>query len=476
MTLIVPSPFENRQGNLRRPTRRERQRLEEIYGAPIIIDGFDYAKKPRHIRGLAVHLVENRQGLRDYRGDVNLFDGRSQLYRELLDDKWREYEVISRIDRNIMPKTILAAHLMKNSTAFRQAQKNLRQALEARCNVGAAAERLLQIFFRQVNRRFPKGAFIKYIREYRTCEADQLTYTPHADAQNLAAVFSKHIGRPKSWIKAVKESKIAAVHIVGFLLSDPSQIMVQQKLNIAKTRDGTLAEVRVDFGSKGPIIANVRWGYDFEWEYNQKAFQFFQSFWERWPPELQRQFGGADVVFLKNGGMKIIEFNFGSESGFMDAAQLIIPGNLFVSQILGRPTALIAHLEKLVAMPTSDQIRELSKLIPRTKRDDETHLSLRDLHLGDVWIYLRDRLVENWMKRPTPAGARRLSVRLQTLAKSQIHRIEDERTKQLILDMARFGTEAMLDFLNKERKKKLLQENSWFQPAPKPSANISYAN
>ena len=468
VTLIVPSPFENKWGKLRRPTARERRRLEQIYGAPIIVDGFDYGKKPRRIRGLVVHLVESQQGVRDYRGDENLFDGRSKLYRELLDNKWLEYQVIQKVDLTIMPTSILAETLLQNSTLpislgryFQSSQAEIPDRLQTQL------EAFLKKFFMVVEKKFPQGAFIKYIREYRTCEADQLTHTPEANPTKMTEIFCREMetiksnlrGRSRRWrspalLKAIQESQKAAVHILGFLLLDPKLIMVQEKLAIAKTRDGTLAEVRVDFGSMGPIAANVRWGYDVETDYKRRAFDFFQKVWRQWPASLKQQFGGADVVFLKDGSMKIIEFNFGSESGFMDATQLIVPGNLFMTKILGRPTPLIQRLEKLVKMKPQDQANELNKLIPRTKRNDETHLSMRDLHLGDVWLYLRDRLVEEWMKSPTKKGARQLSQQLRFLAKSQLRRIEDPETQQLILDMARFGKEAMLEFLNKRRIKK----------------------
>jgi hypothetical protein len=426
---------------LRCPTRQERRELKQIYGAPVIIDGFDYAKKPRHISGLVVHLVENRQGINDYVGDGNLFDGRNSLYRRLLDNKWAEYKIICKVDPEIMPKTILASEIFRRRHLKKPNLENV--------------TKLLELFFEQVKINFPRGAFIKYIREYRTCEAGQLIHTPEANPRSIAEIYMRETKKFKSQ-KARRDCSIAAVQLVHFLIHDPKQIMVQEKLDIARMRDGSPAEVRVDFCSLGPIIANVRWSYDVEIDYNREAFEFFQSFWQTWPPDLKKQFGGADVAFLKNGKMKIIEFNFGSESGFMDATQLIIPGNLFVSKILGHPTPLIDYLERLVTMSTSQQIAELSNLLPRTKRDDENHYSLRDLHLGDVWIYLRDRLVEEWMKEPSAKSARLLSRRLHRLAKSQLPRIPDEKTRKLILDMARFGNEAMLEFLAKRRKR-----NKW---------------
>lgn len=485
VTLIVPSPFLNRRGEPRRPTVKERRELEQMYGAPIIIDGFDYAQKPRKISGLVVHLVENREGLRDYFGDENFFDGRGRLYRELLDDKWAEYKLFNAIDPDVMPTSYLATTLLKTKRTQglrRQTRSALKKFLQSKnSQVDEATkqciQQLLSTFFALVNKTFPDGAFIKYIREFGTREVGGLTHTPEANAEELTHAFCTELekikarlnGRARAWMsarlkEAVQDSRLAAVHIVSFLIEDPTQIMVQQKLDIAVTRDGTLAEARIDFGATGALLGNLRWGYDVDVGYKIRAISYFQNLWQKFPADLKKLFGGADVVFLKDGSMKIIEFNFGCESGFLDPAQLIIPGNVFISKVIGQPTPLIARLEALIAMPARAQVKELSKLIPRTKKDSETHFSLHDLHLPDVFLYIRDRMIEEWLKKPSRAEARHLSRRFRYLALSQQKRIEDPEVRKLVLDMARFGAEALLEFSSKGRNNRtsLHQESLWF--------------
>gem|GEM_PF-4803059 len=486
VTLIVPSPFLNRQGAPRRPSVKERRELERMYGAPILIDGFDYAEKPRKIPGLVVHLVENAEGLRDYIGEENFFDGRGPLYRKLLDNKWAEYELVSAIDPDVMPTSLLATTLMNKSKRSHTLQKQIRKALHRFVKskhtqvdkvTKTQIERLLNHFFALTNKTFPDGAFIKYIREFGTREVGGLTHTPEANAATITQAFCRELekiksqltGRARAWMsprlkEVIQDSRQASVHIVSFLIEDPTQIIVQQKLDIAVTRDGTLAEARIDFGSSGALVGNLRWGYDVDVGYKLRASRYFQNLWRKFPPELKKLFGGADVVFLKDGSMKIIEFNFGCESGFLDATQLIVPGNVFISKVLGRPTPLIERLEALIQMPARAQSRELSKFLPRTKKDSETHYSLRDLHLPDVFLYIRDRMIEQWLKNPSKVEARRLSRRFRYLAQSQQKRIKDPEVRKLILDMARFGAEALLEFLSKERKnqKSSHQESLWF--------------
>jgi hypothetical protein len=457
-----------------------------MYGAPIIIDGFDYAEKPRKISGLVIHLVENAEGIRDYVGDENFFDGRGPLYRKLIDNKWAEYELISAIDPDVMPTSMLATTILRQSKRSTLLQNQTRKLLQSflkskQTQIDSVTkkqiEQLLNHFFLLTNETFRDGAFIKYIREFGTREVGGLTHTPEADATAIAVAFctelekikSQLIGRARAWMSprlkdAIQDSRQAAVHIVSFLIEDPTQIMAQQKLNIAVTRDGTLAEARIDFGSSGVLLGNLRWGYDVDVGYKMRASAYFQNLWRKFPPELKNLFGGADIVFLRDGSMKIIEFNFGCESGFLDAAQLIVPGNVFISKALGQPTPLIQRLEALIEMPARQQARELSKLIPRTKKDSETHYSLRDLHLPDVFLYMRDRMIEEWLKSPSKSEARLLSRRLRFLAQSQQRRIKDPAVKKLILDMARFGSEALLEFLSKGRKnqKSSPRESLWF--------------
>lgn len=445
-----------------------------MYGAPIIVDGFDYARKPRKIPGLVVHLVENAEGLRDYQGERNFFDGRGRLYRRLLDNKWAEFEMIRKIDPSVMPATDLAATLVKKSPRAQALRRRLNvflnDFLKSKKEIDPAVKKqiaeLLQIFFAIGRQAFPNGAFIKYIREFGTREVGQVTEIPNVDPGKMTDVFleelekikSRLVGNGRRWLspslrELIQDSRTAALHIVSFLIYDPKQIMVQEKLDIAVARDGTLAEVRIDFSSTGALVSHLRWGYDVGVDYKIRAQIYFQNLWRKFPPDLKKLFGGADVVFLKDGSMKIIEFNFGCESGFLDAAQMIVPGNAFVSKILGRPTPLIARLENLIKMAPKAQVRELSKLIPKIKRDDETHYSLRDLHLPDVFLYIRDRMIEDWLKNPSRSEARRLSRLFRFLAQSQQKRIHDPQLRKLILDMARFGTEALLEFSRKHRMK-----------------------
>lgn len=494
VTFIVPSPFLNQQGYPRKPTVAEQRDLQEMYGARIIIDGFDYAAKPRKIPGLVVHLVENAEGLRDYSGDQNFFDGRGRLYRKLLDNKWAEYELLQTIDPTVMPQSILATTLLQRSQCLSELQQQSRLLVSdfiasKTKNFTDGEKKQIRIFIKTFlnasQKFFKQGAFIKYIREFGTREVDGLTHTPEADPAVMTESFCSELERLKTklnprarkWLcpslrSAIQDSRRASLHIVSFLLEDPSEIMVQEKLDIAVTRDGTLAEARIDFGSSGVLLGNLRWGYDVDVEYKMRASEYFQKLWEKFPPAAKKLFGGADIVFLKNGSMKIIEFNFGCESGFLDAAQLIVPGNVFASKILGHPTPLIERLEALIKMPARAQVRELSKLIPRTKKDSETHYSLRDLHLPDVFLYIRDRMIEEWLKAPHRGEAKRLSQRFRYLARSQQKRIEDPAVRKLILDMARFGSEALLEFLNKQRHNKTpkRQESSWYDSSS-PSAS-----
>ena len=260
--------------------------------------------------------------------------------------------------------------------------------------------------------------------------------------KKLPAKFSN-----AEFLGLLNEKDLSSVNLVRSLLLDPIEIMVQEKLSLAKTRDGTLAEVRVDFTSLGPINATLRWGYDVAIDYQNRAMEFFKDFIAKASPQVKKLSGGADIVFLTDGSLRIIEFNFGSDSGFAYAGELMIPGNLFVSKILGRPTPLIQQLETLVTANFKEQVEYLSKTKPEFKKDGVENLSPRDMYLPDAYQYLRDRMIENWLDNPTPEEAARLSERFRKLVKSQLARIEDTKAKDAIEQMARYGTEFITERL-----------------------------
>jgi hypothetical protein len=232
---------------------------------------------------------------------------------------------------------------------------------------------------------------------------------------------------------------LASVHLVNGLLYSPNEVMAQEKLNIAKTRDRLRAEVRVDFTKFGPINAVLRWSYDVGLDYQKNAMDFFKKFWARVPPEQRMISGGADIAILEDGSVKIIEFNVGNESDYMSPQEVPITANIFISRLLGEPTPLIQKLELLVMANERAQVQYLSTTRTQLKHYLDRDKTIDDVDLADVIQYLRDRMIQNWISDPNGLSADQLTDRIERLADSQLGRIHDLKSQRAIKDLARFA-------------------------------------
>jgi hypothetical protein len=283
-----------------------------------------------------------------------------------------------------------------------------------------------------------------------------LIHTPEVRAKALALTFIRELEMAlgtytravTSFLspalqKQLNANEISAVYLISSLLRGSKEIMVQKKVKIARTRDGTLAEVRLDFATRGALNASLRWSYDVGIDYRERALKFFRELWNRAPPAFRLLSGGADLVFLEDGSVRLLELNLGGDSGFMHAVDGAIAANLMVSNLLKRPTPLIARLNAVALASLEDQIAYLKTTIPRIKALEELHTSIDQMYLPDVIQYLRDAMIEHWLKNPTRAQAHQLSARFQAWVHALQNSITDRETRKLLDDMVRFGEDYM---------------------------------
>ena len=479
ITIVMEPSHVGPRGGFVPFTPRQLKNLEALYGARIVADNANaqIPNEPKKFKGILIHFIDNIVGLKKYQGEINVFQNRSRLYQSVLDNKWAEYEIARQAGPEFMPESRLSSDIIENYTqreAYRETRVALAQALDRYVSGKGTyslpnetrdqVQTLLSHFLAATELAFPKGSFIKYIKERQTGDRGQTIRTPEASAQKLAEEFMNELERAKkessravkkfsnpSFLELLNEKDLSSVNLVRSLVLKPTDIFAQEKLSLAKTRDGTLAEVRIDFTSIGPINATLRWGYDVSIDYQNRAMEFFKSFIAKAPESVKSLSGGADIVFLNDGSLRIIEFNFGSDSGFAYSGELMIPGNLFVSKILESPTPLIERLEKLVYASLKDQIKYLSETKPEFKKDNVENQSPRDMYLPDAFQYLRDRLIEDWLENPTRTQGDKLIERFSVLARSQAKRITDPTTKNAIEQMARYGA----DFINERLQAQL---------------------
>jgi hypothetical protein len=414
----------------RRLSKKELDDLAELYGVPVRnFENHPKGEKPEKIPGVVVHL--GPQKLKQaYVGDFNPSLGDPDVLGFVDAQKWHEYLFARAVDPNVIPTTENVMSLIINDATFGQKRQHVIKLIDeygelrSRANqtrVVAATTDLLKDFFEIVKQRFPGGAVIKYVKEAATGDNGQVitTQSPVAilvetfmndihSAQRALPRKASHFDQKHFQEEIVTNDKSASLMVASLLLA-PENIMVQQVVDFVKTRDGHPLEIRVDVLSGKTKNATLRRGLDYVPEAEKLATLYVSNFLARAPKsKWGRISGGFDVAFTivdKNGKpdieLAILDFNFGSESGFMDASDMVIAGNKFISQILGQSTPLLQKLEQVFHDGLQAQKRFLSE---QKVRIPDYSQSVRDLGLLEAALYFRNRHLDEWSrdKRSAP--------------------------------------------------------------------------
>lgn len=391
------------------------QALEFMYGAKIVFTGdFAPGAPTVHGKGVALHPDLTPKLANVYRAEINPHMGYGRLHGSL--NKWNEYVFAESVMSGAMPRTLRATEL-QNALPSRQEAEAMLAKLERgeleRADVSRWAEVVSQ-FLSVAAREFPEGAFVKHVGEFATKDKNGQLMTWKADAKAIAKIGLRRIakfrkryeGQNLSSVEvqeAINTSAGAEARFMYALLREPQSLLVQGKLDIALTDLGKPLEFRVDFVDGEAVRALGRHSTEFYPQEAELAKRFLTQFFAKAPAQYRYLSGGADVMFLKNGEMKFIEFNFGAQSEFIDAGAgyPVIP-NIYMSNLLGEPTPLIRELNRLVNWPAAKQARYLLSLdrkLGKGKWGDYSGVSFEAFH------YLRNLRLVEWAKKPTREGA-----------------------------------------------------------------------
>jgi hypothetical protein len=271
--------------------------------------------------------------------------------------------------------------------------------------------------------RFPEGAFLKWKNDAATREGDQMMTTFSSDPQTIAQAFlsdlksvkghfegAKSLDNP-ALLEALVEQNDSRSMLVYSLLEEPRAVLVQQKLDVAKSPSGSIMEFRVDVLGGHVSNALFRSGYDYFPEEAQGAQRFVKRFLDKVPERYKYMSGGFDVVMLKNGEYRIIETNPGTMSAMISPDTYPIDANTAFSNLLGRPTPLMQSLEKLYKDGVDAQAAQIRKL----RKNVETKASLKDIPQDDLMFWLRDRYMQDFRKNPTRENGQKILSKLREL-------------------------------------------------------------
>jgi hypothetical protein len=355
------------------------------------------------------------------KGKIHLTEGPSQKILKELYSKVNEYLFSHAIDNEVMALSF-NYDLLKNDPDFYQKIVPLRNKIlnlfRSRVDVSLELKSHLKNFFDLVQKVFPRGAYIKnydelttgdlgnqitsfhynldlLVDQFRQCQLNFNTYYRYFNPQIFKYSFLKE-NFPRSYYDT-------ACKFIIKLLFDPSDLLIQERLKVAKTPMEVNLEFRIDFVDSESVNIRPRYTYEYLGNPQQEnslpsdAKKFLNGFFNKLKqvnPNWGLLSGGADVVKLENGEWKIIEFNFGGNSGSMYAGVYPVYANEFMSNLSGVDTALIKEFKNIKNESLENQRNFIAKF--QVVEELWYKPSYDKISRTEIVRYLRDLYLDEW--------------------------------------------------------------------------------
>jgi hypothetical protein len=382
-----------------------------------------FVESGRFRRGVVMHptfIDADVRVFNSWRGDANPLMGVGYLNPVLFSSKAREYAVAQAVWLGSMPRSVefkdLATvardpeiqRLRKSVSARLQSLSGTRVGVGERAELLTQVEQLLQKTFNGINREFPHGAFVKNFNEFTTGDLGNQITTYSQNERNYARQFitwatsDSASGRPGSsrWLRSAQgQTYETGTKMIAKFLVKPEDLLIQQRVVLAKTPMGMPVEIRVDFIDGEAVHARPRYTHEYLGREIREAQEVLNQFFARAPESLRRMAGGADLAKLEDGRWMFMEFNFGSNSGTLAPELFPIEANLWLSRLRGEPTLLVRELELARGAGVDGMRAYLSRL--RQHRDIWQKRDISEMSRTEVAKYFRDRALDQWMARPT---------------------------------------------------------------------------
>ena len=429
--------------------------LEFVWGGHIFFagdlrDGTSIVEIP----GVVLHIDPSDKSMA-VQGDMNLLLGRGRMLQKL--NKVSESYWVRGIDPTAMAPAEKASDLYssQNAEAVAKARRLASSTVEAYLEtrtpaqlkaVTLAVESFLEAVIAAAKSDFEPGAFFKGKNDYATRESDGIFMSSSmdptamakayaADLKGLAAGYGRKAIPNDDVDEWMDDAYTAAATMTHHLLAHPEDVLVQQKLDLAKTDAGNLMEFRVDVFDGHVVNASFRYGLEFHPDEAAGAGKMVQKFFDKAPKGDRYFTGGLDVAMLKDGTFKIIETNPGTQSSFIDSGTYPISGNLAVSKFLGHPTPLLMRLMVEYAGGPKTQAEFLSTL---RSTESEAVTSLDQLTKFEFLVWVRDKYLGEWVADPSDTHRRTLLRRIRQVARDGGVPDDDEFEEYIIDRMKEF--------------------------------------
>lgn len=360
------------------------QKMRNLYGVNIATKSHQFRKT----RGIVLHVVpvtkapSNETSLI---GDRNPLLGEAEVLKIVQQNKLEELKLAQAVDPSAMPGVRLHEQFFSSQekTALEQGRIKLIQMMDnikhpssdsASQNFESALYVYIRDYLDLIQKKAPRGAYIKNYGEYASGDLGSAVTTFSASPRQITKEFvlwfyefrnknhraSFESTETQSFLQQALYSNFT--RFVQKLLISPSDLLIQNKIELAQTQQGTTMEFRVDFMNGHAISSRMRFGLEHYPQEMQKAKDVVDEFFKNAPPEIKKLSGGADVALTADGKWILFEFNFGGASGTLYAEYYPFEANRIFSYLQGRPTPLIKQLTELHKQSPQMQNAFLMKL------------------------------------------------------------------------------------------------------------------
>ena len=420
----------------RRPATQAMIRdIEELWGARVFFAGdLTESSSLVEIPGVVLHIEPSPKSL-EVQGELNILLGKDKMLGKL--NKVTESYWVRAIDPNAMAPALRASELLlkQGGSAYSKQRRKLnaqvRRFLQTRdfsalADIQQDTQAYLSHVIEKSNAEYESGAFIKGKDDYATREGDAIFTTGSMQPGKMALEYIKKL---RSFVEESKkrtpiepdrldlyfrDDATPPAVMTHNLIMHPEDVLIQQKLDIAKTDADNLMEFRVDVFDGHVVNSSFRYGLEYFPEEAQGAGKMVQRFFNRAPKAARYFTGGLDVCMLKDGTFKIIETNPGAQSSFINAATYPISANEALSKLLGKRTPLLKKLDEIYSNGPTAQVQFLMTL---GVREADGLTSIRDITKFDFLSWLRDRYLDEWTRTPTEENRKKTLRQMRKVAK-----------------------------------------------------------
>ncbi|MBF0316088.1 MAG: aldehyde dehydrogenase family protein [Oligoflexia bacterium] len=425
-----------------------KQEIEYFWGTKVICIEDHKVEK---VSGVVLHneaIGVEAIGMNRALGEINPNQGYGYLV-PLMKDRVIEYRVTNAISPGLMPKSEVYADFEREiPRELTEKMQNARQELneyvvgtqlagssgaksreELKEKVKSTLKEVITELFTFVQSRHPMGTYVKNYGESTTGDLGIQMTTFHYNPNNIVNQFMDRLEvalsetkeRLTSFDQPLLQQQMMKAHyetgtkVLSSLMTNPAELLFQERVKLAKTDLGFIREIRVDFMDGEPVSAHPRYSHEYMREDEEEAKAVIRNFFAKAPEYYRYLSGGADVAKTEEGKWVIIELNTGANSGSAVPFVFPIERHRYISTLQGKNTPFLEKLERLFASSLEEQRNFLQSIPASAEEEKWQKFNIGETSLAEYAKWFRDRYLDEWRKNPTKESAEATLLKLKKL-------------------------------------------------------------